>query len=1188
MLQRQSSFSAKETTSNSNSGPQLSPSLVKSSQTCSTDNLSDIEDSELLLADDAGLTCLHHACNGASGDALSVLFIERVLKIAQRAHGTLAVVALLNARTKKGATVFHFACNKGLEKTAKLLASQPGFDPAVVDSAGRSALHFALIAGHDGISEWILFDLKQAESGGATRPSEDGTQAAHFASLGGHVRALELLNRAGVFESLLPLTTKDGLSCLHMSSMKGHLEASQYLSSLPYASSMGLDVKAVDSKNRTPLHMAVVGGHDTLVKWLLEQGANPKAADADGKTALLLAQALSRGSGGSSERIKEYLANNVAVPQAPASGPSLLTDSEYNDLLGYKTQVMDADGILDNNVTSSPLPSASLPLASLPTRLYVKFDPPSFLPGAFRTVEYQLQVMQSSSKSTWGLTSAWKDVQLLSGPLTGATSASALSTLFSTSTTPPSSIDPFADAISPSTDALLSPVLGTPVIEKAETFSATTTTTSACITGLSPATAYVVRVRAKNVHGFSTWSPSSKDMSTTAAAVSSQASETTSPVDVNVTLQRKDDVSFSATVAAKDDSTIFGDIKTVSTPSVELPAIVWKTPTLSQEIIEYAMSGNLSGVESAAAQQEHLFGSTVPEGSSDVYGVDESQRSVLHHAASAGQLDVVKWFLRKVSKSSLFSVNGENEDDIISSSVIDAKERLALATPFLLAVVGGHLPVVKYLASRGASIDIRDASGLSALHYAVLKRKPLVLRWLCEAGADVNVRTDKGGGVKELLDHQLGMNPPLDDEKVLSYMLTCVGNSDNLPNAPPPATLLDSGRSSLILQITSHPFKNWTPGSSIPFAYEIQYAQKRTLGLFWSTSCDTVPTGTDIFSDDYLRPSAATTTSAASSTTSATSSAAATTSATAITSSPATGFSRPVPIQISGLSSDSKYTFQIRARNARGWGPWSPKSADFSTRAANDKSNSISADLLDACNATQTAANAIASLGHPNSNNSFAGSGRTLLSLASNNVKHTASILSTKTQKAVAAAPLIAPSLLDDDIISVGNAAREKEDREQAEKAAVATAVDAALKRGAAEAIQASRAASIAQSKLLGQELQSMYNSLTLGDASSIETAASRDEEGRSLAHLAAAAGDQGMFVLYALKKVNAAMLLAKDAAGLTPLHYACAVGAKGVAAWLFSQPGGEISSVTKDILQRIPLDLVPTESGENDWKFLL
>jgi ankyrin repeat protein len=227
-------------------------------------------------------------------------------------------------------------------------------------------------------------------------------------------------------------------------------------------------------------------------------------------------------------------------------------------------------------------------------------------------------------------------------------------------------------------------------------------------------------------------------------------------------------------------------------------------------------------------------------------------------------------------------------------------------------------------------------------------------------------------------------------------------------------------------------------------------------------------------------------------------------------------------------------------------------------------------------------------LGHPNSNNSFAGSGRTLLSLASNNVKHTASILSTKTIKAVAAAPLLAPSLLDDDIISVGNAAREKEDREQAEKAAVATAVDAALKRGAAEAIQASRAASIAKSKLMGQELQSMYNSLTLGDASSVETAASRDEEGRSLAHLAAAAGDQGMFVLYALKKVNAAMLLAKDAAGLTPLHYACAVGAKGVAAWLCSQPGGEISSLTKDILQRIPLDLVPTESGENDWKFLL
>jgi hypothetical protein len=64
-------------------------------------------------------------------------------------------------------------------------------------------------------------------------------------------------------------------------------------------------------------------------------------------------------------------------------------------------------------------------------------------------------------------------------------------------------------------------------------------------------------------------------------------------------------------------------------------------------------------------------------------------------------------------------------------------------------------------------------------------------------------------------------------------------------------------------------------------------------------------------------------------------------------------------------------------------------------------------------------------------------------------------------------------------------------------------------------------------------------------------------------------------------------MLFAKDAAGMTPLHYACAVGAKGVAAWIVSQPGGDVSAVTKDILHRVPFELVPSESGENDWKFL-
>jgi hypothetical protein len=79
MLQRQSSFSSKESTSSSSSsstsGPLLSLNLIKAAQNCSLEGLIDFEDPEVLLSDDAGLTCLHHACSGASNDSTAFQFV---------------------------------------------------------------------------------------------------------------------------------------------------------------------------------------------------------------------------------------------------------------------------------------------------------------------------------------------------------------------------------------------------------------------------------------------------------------------------------------------------------------------------------------------------------------------------------------------------------------------------------------------------------------------------------------------------------------------------------------------------------------------------------------------------------------------------------------------------------------------------------------------------------------------------------------------------------------------------------------------------------------------------------------------------------------------------------------------------------------------------------------------------------
>lgn len=48
----------------------------------------------------------------------------------------------------------------------------------------------------------------------------------------------------------------------------------------------GANVNAADIRKRTPLHLAVFGGHDRLVEYLISSGANPNDTAEGGVTAL--------------------------------------------------------------------------------------------------------------------------------------------------------------------------------------------------------------------------------------------------------------------------------------------------------------------------------------------------------------------------------------------------------------------------------------------------------------------------------------------------------------------------------------------------------------------------------------------------------------------------------------------------------------------------------------------------------------------------------------------------------------------------------------------------------------------------------------------------------------------------------------------------------------------------------------
>ena len=780
--------------------------------------------------------------------------------------------------------------------------------------------------------------------------------------------------------------------------------------------------------------------------------ADPRALDADGKSPLSLAQAAASASGASAAAIavRDLITSAAAPPSAPSAPSALDSDlaaSIAADERGAaaaaaaaaaeeheggaadadtasatpptSTSTADADVPATQSVAAPDTPApvtpptpaelaaslasprpfpASLPSPGFgvtPSAMFVHWEQPPPPRGGRPALEWALQ---AAPRRWGGVLGNWVDATLSVVPY------------------------PYTPTVPPL--LLLS-----------------TKKTYAAVSGLAPGSAYAVRVRARNVNGWGPWGPRC-DVDITTAAAPAPGADTASPAAATAT--------GPAAAAA----------------AAVVPAAPAAPPPLSQAAIDAAAAGDVpalaemalaaaAAAAGAADEAEPATGDGSAAAPSQLPPLpllharaEGSGRTVLHIAAAAGAVAVVRWALDPSSTS-----------PSIEPAVVDAGDEAGV-TPLQLAVTGGHLACIKVLVGIGmARLDAVNGAGFTPLHYAARHGRVPVLRWLLEAGADPALKGARGVTVREILEARRGAvqaaeakaaadakaaaaaavaqqaaaetapqtptppgggdeashgteaaavateqgvqtpveggggsgatvdgdaappaataaaavgggggdsnsggtqpsaQPPLQVQlRDVNAMLALLDNALALPPPPGATPLLGSSRTTLLVGVT---LGKQPPGVALPVAVEVALYKRSALG-FWGASGVPleVPTCLDPYAEAYLTTSSSaalriTAPVIPAATPSASSAASAAPLEVTLRVAPGSTRSALVPLAASpapsavldaaaagplaamvGLTPETRYAIAARARNARGWGPWSPRSADYTTRGA--------------------------------------------------------------------------------------------------------------------------------------------------------------------------------------------------------------------------------------------------------------
>jgi ankyrin repeat protein len=279
-----------------------------------------------------------------------------------------------------------------------------------------------------------------------------------------------------------------------------------------------------------------------------------------------------------------------------------------------------------------------------------------------------------------------------------------------------------------------------------------------------------------------------------------------------------------------------------------------------------------------------------PEESDQLQSHAGQGRTLLHIACAEGQSGIAS-FLCQTAEQTM----GPQR----AFTVMELRDKRG-ATPLLLAVVGGFLPICRMLKSQGAEVDVSDLKGFSALHYAAHKGHARVFRWLLEAGADPDARTLNGKTVESMASSL----------RVATAMLS---SARAPPPAPPTPVFLGASRFEIAIQLL--PLR-LAPGCPHPLEMEVSYSPKFSFLASAMTMTAPYPT---------KRTRGA---------------------RSASLENPEDLFS-PVEVDTAqqedndrvvlvALTPDTTYVIRARARTVRGWGSWSASSLEASTLPASD------------------------------------------------------------------------------------------------------------------------------------------------------------------------------------------------------------------------------------------------------------
>uniref|UniRef100_A0A1I7V877 ANK_REP_REGION domain-containing protein n=4 Tax=Loa loa TaxID=7209 RepID=A0A1I7V877_LOALO len=189
--------------------------------------------------------------------------------------------AFVNSKSKTGEAPLHLAAQNGHIKVVSVLVQDYGALLEAITLDNQTALHFAARYGQLAVAQTLL-------TLGANPNARDdkGQTPLHLAAENDYPAVVKLfLKMRQNNRAVLTAIDLNGSTCAHIAAVKGSYAVVKELMMIDKAMVIQAKTKTMEA---TALHMAAAGGHDKIVKFLLENGANAENENAHGMTALHL------------------------------------------------------------------------------------------------------------------------------------------------------------------------------------------------------------------------------------------------------------------------------------------------------------------------------------------------------------------------------------------------------------------------------------------------------------------------------------------------------------------------------------------------------------------------------------------------------------------------------------------------------------------------------------------------------------------------------------------------------------------------------------------------------------------------------------------------------------------------------------------------------------------------------------